>query len=73
MAVTEFVKASGVKLNQGEAPISVLKALTEFFNVGDGKVPAGDWRKEVMALNTAERNALAVDIVDVTGWNVKTA
>lgn len=71
MALTEWVKNSGVKLNQGAAPISGLKALTEFFNVGDGKRPAGDWRKEVMALNTEERKALALDIADVTGWDVK--
>lgn len=73
MAVTEFVRKSGIKLNQGDAPISVLKALTEFFNVGDGKVAVGEWRKEVMALDTEERKALAVDIAGVTDWDVKTA
>jgi hypothetical protein len=75
MAVTEFVKASGVKLNQGTAPISQLKALTEFFNVGDGKVVTREWAAEVKALTPGDKADLCTMIADVTDWpiNIDTA
>lgn len=71
MTATAFVTdpASGIKVEQGGV-ITVLKSITEFFNVGDGKVAAGEWRKEVMSLNAGERQALAAEIADVTGWTI---
>lgn len=71
MTATAFVIASGIKVDQGAAPISTLKALTEFFNVGDGKVPAGEWRKEVTGLTAPERTDMAREIAAVTGWTIQ--
>lgn len=85
VSATAFVVASGVKLNQGEKPISVLKALGEFFNVGDGKrglrasegtnahgetITIPGWGDEVRALDASEKHALCVGIADVTGWKI---
>ena len=44
-----------------------VQVLTAYFNVGDGKRPAGEWRKELHAFTPAERRSLAVEVCKVTG------
>ena len=39
--------------------ITALKALTEYFNSGDGKRPMKAWADEVKALSPAEKQELA--------------
>lgn len=50
---------------------SVLKALTDYFNVGDGKRPLSEWSKEVKALKPSEKQELAEGVCEVTGWELK--
>lgn len=49
------------------AKTTVTKALTGFFNTGDGKRQASEWLKELKALTDAEKLALAEQICAVTG------
>ena len=49
------------------ASVSIVKALTNFFNVGDGKVPAKEWMGELKALTPAEKQGLAEMVVAATG------
>lgn len=69
MTATAFVQGSGIKVEQGGV-ITQLRALTEFFNVGDGKRVTREWAAEVKALTPDEKTSLCTDIVDVTGWTV---
>jgi phenylpyruvate tautomerase PptA (4-oxalocrotonate tautomerase family) len=47
--------------------ITVTKALTNFFNVGEGKRPAAQWLKELKALTPEEKAGLAAEVCEVTG------
>lgn len=49
------------------AKITVLKALTGYFNEGDGKRPLMEWKSEVTALSAEERLELARGVVAITG------
>ena len=44
-----------------------VQILTSYFNVGDGKRPAGEWRKELQAFTPAERRVFAAEVCKVTG------
>jgi len=50
---------------------SVLKHLTDYFNVGDGKRPLTEWAKEVKALSPAEKLELAQGVCAITGDTIK--
>jgi hypothetical protein len=50
---------------------TILKTLTDFFNVGDGKRPLADWAKEVRALSDAEKRELAEGVSAITGDGLK--
>lgn len=45
----------------------MLKILTEYFNVGDGKVSMTAWAAEVKALSPAEKRDLALGVCEITG------
>jgi len=49
------------------AAVSVTKALTGYFNVGDGKRPSKDWLGELKALTLAEKREIAELVVAETG------
>lgn len=49
------------------AQVTVTKALTGYFNEGDGKRPAKDWLQELKALTPEEKQALAQDVCALTG------
>lgn len=49
------------------ATVSVLKALTGFFNVGDGKRPAKTWLEELKTFTPEEKFELAALVVAETG------
>ncbi len=49
------------------AQITVTKALTSFFNVGEGKRATATWGKELKALTDGEKRELAEQVVAVTG------
>ncbi len=53
------------------AEITVTKALTGYFNQGDGKVPAPQWLAELKALSTEEKRELAEGVAAITGDTVK--
>lgn len=52
---------------------TTLKALTDYFNEGDGKRPLKDWSDEIKALSPAEKLELATGVCAVTGWTLKAA
>ena len=52
---------------------TTLKALTDYFNEGDGKRPLKDWSEEIKALSPAEKLELATGVCAVTGWTLKAA
>jgi hypothetical protein len=54
------------------ATVSVTKALTDYFNQGEGKRPAAQWLLELRALTTAEKRELAEGIVALTGDELAT-
>lgn len=49
------------------AALSMLKILTNYFNVGDGKVPMAAWSAELKALTPEEKRALAEGVCAITG------
>jgi hypothetical protein len=49
------------------AKITVTKALTGFFNTGDGKRSTTEWMGELKALTTEEKAELAALVCAVTG------
>jgi hypothetical protein len=49
------------------AKVTVLKALTNFFNTGEGKRPAKVWMEEIKALTLAQKVELATLVVAETG------
>jgi hypothetical protein len=55
------------------AKITVTKALSNFFNQGEGKVPASDFLKELRALSPEEKLDLAQGVCAVTGDELQTA
>lgn len=46
---------------------TVTKALTGYFNQGDGKRSAQVWLQELKALSTDEKQALAEAVCEITG------
>ena len=46
---------------------TVTKALTNFFNVGEGKRPAREWLNELKALSPEEKKELAIMVCAETG------
>lgn len=46
---------------------TVLKVLTDYFNVGDGKRATRDWAAEIKALSTEEKRELAEGVCAITG------
>ena len=50
---------------------STLKALTDYFNEGDGKRPLKEWAEEVKALSPDEKAELAKGVCAVKGWALK--
>lgn len=46
---------------------TITKALTGYFNQGDGKRPAQEWLKELKALSADEKRELAQGVCDITG------
>lgn len=53
----------------GKGLITPLKALTEFFQDGDGKRPMRDWAAEVKALSPAEKTELATEAAVALGYD----
>jgi hypothetical protein len=53
----------------GKGLITPLKALTEFFQDGDGKRPMRDWAAEVKALSPAEKTELATGAAAALGYD----
>jgi len=49
------------------AATTVIKALTNFFNVGDGKRPSKNWLAELKAMSVDEKRELAEMVVAETG------
>lgn len=49
------------------AKVTVLKALTGYFNVGDGKRSMAEWQGELKALTAEEKRELAEGVCAVTG------
>lgn len=49
------------------AQTTVTKALTAFFNTGEGKRPAKVWLEELKALTPEEKANLAADVCAITG------
>jgi hypothetical protein len=49
------------------AATTVTKALTGFFNQGEGKRPAKVWLDELKALSVDEKAKLAQEVCDFTG------
>lgn len=49
------------------ATVTPIKALTNYFNVGDGKKQAKDWLAEVKELSPAEKLELAQGVCAITG------
>lgn len=49
---------------------SMLKILTDYFNVGDGKVPMKAWSDELKALTPDEKRSLAEGVCAITGDTV---
>lgn len=47
--------------------ISTLKALTDYFNQGDGKRPMKAWSDEIKALSPAEKQELAAGAAEALG------
>lgn len=50
---------------------SIIKALNDYFNQGDGKRGLAQFSAEVKALNDAEKLELAQGACDVMGWTLK--
>lgn len=46
---------------------SILKTLTDYFNVGDGKRPLKEWSEEIKALSPDEKKELAEGVCLITG------
>jgi len=46
---------------------TILKTLTDYFNVGDGKRPTRDWATEIKALSPDEKRELAEGVCAITG------
>jgi hypothetical protein len=55
------------------AQTTVTKALSGFFNVGEGKVPASQFLAELRALTTEEKRELAELVCEVTGDTLASA
>lgn len=51
--------------------MTVTKALADYFNVGEGKRPPGEFLKELKALTTEEKRELAEGACSVMGWTLK--
>lgn len=51
--------------------VSVTKALTQYFNEGDGKRPAKDWLAELKQFSPEEKRALALEVCAVNGWTLE--
>jgi hypothetical protein len=49
---------------------TVLKAISDYFNQGDGKRPLSDFSKEIKALSPEEKAELAQGACDVMGWTL---
>lgn len=49
------------------ALVTVTKALTAFFNTGDGKVTSAEWMKELKSLTPETKRELAELVVAETG------
>lgn len=49
------------------AEVTVLKALTNYFNVDEGKRSLPQWRDEMAALKPEEKRELAEGVVAITG------
>lgn len=49
------------------AEVTVTKALTGYFNTGEGKRPSRDWLAELKELTLAEKRDLALQVCAVTG------
>lgn len=52
---------------------TVTKALTEFFNTGEGKRPTSAWAGELKALSSAEKTELATLACAASGWTLVSA
>lgn len=55
---------TGLGIPAAKTPVQIL---TSYFNVGDGKRPISEWRKEVNAFTLSERRAFATEVCRVTG------
>ena len=53
--------------------VTVLKALTSYFNEGDGKRSMTQWRDEIKALSDIEKRELAQGVCDITGDELMSA
>lgn len=53
------------------ASVTTTKALTNFFNQGDGKVGAKDWLAELKKLSTAEKVEMAREIAALDGLTLQ--
>lgn len=49
---------------------SILKILTEYFNVGDGKRPLKAWAAEISELSEPEKHELAEGVCAITGETI---
>lgn len=49
------------------ATITVTKALSNYFNVGEGKRPAQEFLKELRDLTVDEKRELAAGVCEITG------
>lgn len=53
--------------------VSVTKALTDYFNSGDGKRPSKEWLGELKALSVGEKLELALLVCEATGQTLATS
>jgi hypothetical protein len=49
------------------AKVSMLKALSNYFNTGEGKVSMAKWQTEIKALSADEKRELAEGVCAITG------
>lgn len=49
------------------ATVTETKAITQYFNVDEGKRPVSEFLKELKALSPDEKHELALGVVEITG------
>lgn len=50
--------------------VTTVKALTNYFNEGEGKRPLPQWRDEIKALSPDEKRELAEQVCAVKEWKL---